>query len=123
MATGGRVLHHLKRFLPDHRNTIVLAGFQAEATRGRLLQQGARVVKLLGRYVSVRAEVVDISALSVHADRGELLGWLRTAPEPPDTTFVVHGEPSASASLRDAIEDDLGWTAVVPRYAERVRLD
>jgi metallo-beta-lactamase family protein len=123
MATGGRVLHHLARFLPHHRNTVVLAGFQAEATRGRLLQQGARVVKLLGHYVPVRARIVDISGLSVHADRGELLGWLRTAPEPPDTTFVVHGEPDASSSLREAIERDLGWTGVVPRFAERVLLD
>ena len=123
MATGGRVLHHLARFLPHHRNTVVIAGFQAAGTRGRLLQQGARTVKLLGRYVTVRADVIDISGLSVHADREELLDWLGTAPEPPDTAFVVHGEPDASRSLRDAIENDLEWTAVVPRYAERVRLD
>lgn len=123
MATGGRVLHHLARFLPDPRNLVVLVGFQAEGTRGRSLQRGDRHVKMLGRYVPARAEVLDLQAFSVHAGRSELLAWLGGAPGPPDATFVVHGEPDASAALRDAIEDDLGWTAVVPRLGERVRLD
>ena len=123
MATGGRVLHHLANRLPDHRNTIILAGFQAEGTRGRLLLDGARTIKMLGRYIPVRAEVVNVPAFSVHADREEILGWLRGAPREPGTAFVVHGEPAAAASLRDAIERDLGWAAAVPRYLEQVRLD
>jgi metallo-beta-lactamase family protein len=123
MATGGRVLHHLKRYLPDHRATIVIAGFQAYGTRGHSLQTGARVVKLLGRYVQVRADVVDVSGLSVHADRDEIVDWLSTATPPPEMTLIVHGEPDASDALRERIESKLGWTAAVPRYAERVRLD
>ena len=123
MASGGRVLHHLAHRLPDERNTVVLVGYQAEGTRGRLLAEGAREVKMLGRYVAVRAEVVMVPAFSVHADQGEILGWLRGAPRAPETTFVVHGEAAAAAALHDAIERELGWTAAVPRYLEQVRLD
>ena len=117
------LLHHLARFLPDHRNTMVLAGFQAAGTRGRRLQEGTRVVKMLGRYVPVRAEILDVTGLSVHADRSELLAWLGSAPAAPETTLVVHGESEASRALRDSIEAELGWTAAVPVHGERVRLD
>lgn len=123
MATGGRVLHHLLQRLPDPRNTVVLVGYQAEGTRGRALLEGARTIKLLGRYVAVRAEVVDVPAFSVHADRKELLAWLGSNSRSPDVTYVVHGEPAASQALRSAIASELGWPAVVPRYLETVRLD
>jgi metallo-beta-lactamase family protein len=123
MATGGRVLHHLKRYLPDHRATIAIAGFQAYGTRGQALQSGARAVKLLGRYVPVRAEIIDVSGLSVHADRDEIVGWLGTATTPPEMTLLVHGEPAASESLREHIASSLDWTVAVPRFGERVRLD
>ena len=123
MATGGRVLHHLARYLPDHRSTVIMVGFQAEQTRGRQLADGARQVKLLGKYVQVRAEVVDLPAFSVHADREGLLEWLATAERDPDVCYVVHGEPAAAEHLSTAIADRLGWTAVVPTYGERVRLD
>ena len=123
MATGGRVLHHLTQRLPDSRNTIVLVGFQAEGTRGRDLLTGARQIKLLGRHVPVAAEVVDAAGFSIHADARELLDWLGAAPRPPDVAYVVHGESEASSSLRDRIDADLGWNAVVPSVGERVRLD
>jgi len=123
MATGGRVLHHLARRLPDHRSTVILVGFQAEGTRGRLLVDGAGAVKMLGRYVPVRSEIVSIPALSVHADRAEILDWLRGAPRAPEAALVVHGEPEAAAALRQAITETLGWTSAVPRYLEQVRLD
>jgi len=123
MATGGRVLHHLANRLPDPRHTVILVGFQAEGTRGRALLDGARAVKMLGRYIAVRADVVNVPAFSVHADQAELVAWLRTAPRPPETTFVIHGEPTASAALHAAIEQELAWTAAVPRYLEQVRLD
>lgn len=123
MATGGRVLHHLLHRLPDERNTVILPGFQAEGTRGRALIAGATAIKMLGRYVAVRAEVVHVPGFSVHADHGELLGWLRQAPRPPETVFVVHGEPASAAALQRAIAAELHWTAVVPRYLEAVRLD
>jgi metallo-beta-lactamase family protein len=123
MATGGRVLHHLANRLPDAHNTVILVGYQAEGTRGRSLLDGARAVKMLGRYIAVHAEIVNVPAFSVHADRPELLDWLRTAPRAPQMTFVVHGEPTAAAALHSAIEEELGWTAAVPRYLEQVRLD
>ncbi len=122
MATGGRVVHHLRRLLPNHRHTVLLVGFQAPGTRGRLLADGARQVKMLGRYVPVRAEVVDVGAFSVHADRDELAGWLDTAVRPPEVVYLVHGEPDAAESLRCLVDRD-DRPAVVARHHERVRLD
>ncbi len=123
MATGGRVLHHLANRLPDHRNTVILVGFQTEGTRGRSLLEGARSVKMLGRYIPVRAEVVNVPAFSVHADQTEMLDWLRAAQRAPEVAFVVHGERVAADALHAKIESELGWTAAVPRYLEQVRLD
>jgi metallo-beta-lactamase family protein len=123
MASGGRVLHHLAHHLPDPKSTVLLVGYQAEGTRGRSLADGRRELKLMGRYVGVRAEVVSVPAFSVHADRSELVAWLRRCRRPPETVFVVHGEPPAATALHDAIEAQLGWTAAVPRYLEHVRLD
>jgi metallo-beta-lactamase family protein len=123
MATGGRVIHHLASQLPDPRNVVVLTGYQAAGTRGRQLLEGARHVKIHGRYVPVRAEVVDVPDFSVHADSSEICAWLASAPEPPEIVYVVHGEPASSAALADRIRDELGWCAVVPRPGERVRLD
>jgi metallo-beta-lactamase family protein len=122
MATGGRVVHHLLRQLPDPRNSIVLTGYQAQGTRGRQLAEGARAVKMHGRYVPVRAEVVAISDFSVHADSDELVAWVASAPELPETVYVVHGEPASSRALADRIQDELGVVAVVPRRGERVLL-
>jgi metallo-beta-lactamase family protein len=123
MATGGRVLHHLAARLPDPRNSVILVGFQSAETRGRLLLEGRPLVKMLGRYVPVRAEVVDASAFSVHADRGELLAWLASASRPPALAFVVHGEPAPAEALREGIVAGLGIGAVVPRLGERVCIE
>ena len=123
MASGGRVLHHLAQRLPDHRNTVVLTGFQAAGTRGRSLADGARSVKLFGQYVPVRAEIAQVNGFSVHADAAELTAWLRRAPTPPDVAFLVHGEPTASEALRDRLVEQLNWNVAVPRLGERVRLD
>jgi metallo-beta-lactamase family protein len=123
MATGGRVLHHLVRRLPDRRNSVVLVGYQAAGTRARHLAEGAHEIKLLGRYVPVRADVVNLAAFSVHADADELLAWLKSANREPETVFIVHGEESASFALRDRVHEELGWAAVVPHPGERVRLD
>jgi metallo-beta-lactamase family protein len=119
MASGGRVLHHLARLLPDHRNSVVLCGFQAIGTRGRLLADGARSVKMLGRYVAVRAEVCVLRSMSVHADADGLVGWIDALPAPPDTIFVVHGEPAASGALADRLVRG-GHNAVLPTPLERV---
>ncbi len=123
MATGGRVLHHLARRLPDAKNSIVLSGYQAAGTRGRRLIEGARELKLLGRYIPVRAEVVDAAGFSVHADEAELVAWVRQMPSPPRMAFTVHGEPASATSLRDALVRELDIVAVVPKHGERVRLD
>jgi metallo-beta-lactamase family protein len=120
MATGGRVLHHLARLLPDPRNTVILAGYQAEGTRGRLLANHVPSVKMLGRYVRVAAEIVVTDAFSAHADADDLVAWLRRAPTPPAAAYVVHGEPIASATLAERLQRELQWNAVVPHDAERV---
>jgi metallo-beta-lactamase family protein len=122
MATGGRVLHHLAERLPDPRNTILLVGYQVRGTRGHRLLAGERAVKMLGRYVPVRAEVRDLSAFSVHADADELVAWLASAPSPPRVAFAVHGEPEAAAALARRVDRELGFPAVVPEDGERVRL-
>ncbi|MFE0464570.1 MBL fold metallo-hydrolase RNA specificity domain-containing protein [Kitasatospora sp. NPDC058965] len=119
MATGGRVVHHLRHLLPDPRNTVVVVGYAAAGTRARDLVDGARVMKMYGTYVPVRAEVVNVPAFSAHADAGEIIEWLRPAP-PPSAVYLVHGEPEGSLALRDRIDRELGWTAVVPQPGERV---
>ncbi len=122
MATGGRVVHHLKAFAPDHRNTILLAGYQAAGTRGAALAAGAREVKIHGEHVPVRAEVVSLGSLSAHADRGELLRWVGRLPRPPRRVFITHGEPVAADSLRQAIEESHGWPCTVPEHLQGVDL-
>ncbi len=120
MATGGRVVHHLAGLLPDPRNTVVLVGYQAAGTRARDLADGARQLKIHGRYVPVRADIVDCPEFSVHADAGELVAWLATAPTPPTATYVVHGERAASERLADRVRTELDRLAVCPHPGERV---
>jgi metallo-beta-lactamase family protein len=122
MATGGRVLHHLKHYAPDRRNTILLAGFQAGGTRGAALKAGATELKIHGEYIPVRAEVASLDMLSAHADRDQLLRWLGGFEAPPRQTFVTHGEPAASDAFRHSIQEKLGWKARVPEHGESVEL-
>lgn len=122
MASGGRVVHHLERFLPDERNAVALVGFQAAGTRGRSLLDGATSVKIHGQYVRVKAEVCDLTGFSVHASASELVAWVDTASRAPRTVFVVHGEPRASDALRARIDRELDWTAVIPDHGERILL-
>jgi metallo-beta-lactamase family protein len=116
MATGGRVIHHLKVFAPDPANAIVLSGFQAGGTRGAAMEAGAESIKIHGQYVPVRAEVVSLGNLSAHADAEEILDWLSLAPSPPQTVYLTHGEPAASDALRLRIEERFGWRCCVPEY-------
>lgn len=122
MATGGRVLHHLKRFAPDARNTILLTGFQAGGTRGASLEAGAEEVKIHGEHVQIRAEVVNLHMLSAHADANEILAWLRNFQSAPRKAFVTHGEPTPADTLRRRIEEELGWICAVPEQGEKVEL-
>lgn len=121
MATGGRVLHHLEAQLPDRRNTVILTGFQVPGTRGASLAEGARQIKIHGRYVPVDAEVVVARGFSAHADCDEVVDWLREC-RPPETAYVVHGEQESAQSLARRLGDELGWTAVVPHHLEKVLL-
>lgn len=122
MATGGRVLHHLERYAPDPKNAILFAGFQAGGTRGAALIAGADRIKLYGQYLPVRAQVHNLSMLSAHADRDELLRWAKNFRQAPKTTFVVHGEPQSADALRLALEEDLHWNCVVPDHGQKVVL-
>ena len=121
MLTGGRVLHHVVSFGPDPRNTIVLSGFQAGGTRGAALARGDQVLRIFGRDVPIRAEVVQIESMSAHADANEILTWLGAAPA-PEMTYVTHGEPGSSDMLRFRIDHELHWNVRVPEHLERVSL-
>lgn len=122
MATGGRILHHLKYRLPDPRNTILFVGYQSVGTRGQLLKDGAREIKIHGEIVPVRAQVRSMEAFSGHADSSEILRWLGKFKEPPKLTFVVHGEAESSRALADAIRRSLGWKTHIPEYLESFNL-
>ncbi len=122
MATGGRVLHHLKYFMPHHRNTVLLVGYQAEGTRGAQLMRGASEIKIHGAAWPVNAEVVYIDGLSAHADYQEMMDWLRGFNRPPRQTFITHGEPKASESLKEKIEAAYGWNATVVKHGQQFEL-
>lgn len=123
MATGGRVLHHLKAFAPDARNLILFGGFQAAGTRGAALVGGADTVKIHGEWIPVRAEVAQLQSASSHADRGQLLAWLQGAPSVPSRVFVTHGEPAAADALRQYIRRDVHTEVLVPEQGERIVLN
>jgi len=122
MATGGRVLHHLKSALPRKRNTVLFVGYQAAGTRGRQLLEGAVTVKIHGEIVPVGARIERIDSMSAHADAGEIMQWLRGFTKAPRMTYLVHGEPPAQAALKERIEQELGWSVHVPEYLEQVQL-
>ena len=122
MATGGRVLHHLQRFLPDPRTTVLLVGFQPAGTRGRALLDGATEVKLLGEYVPVRAKIAQLECLSAHADYREMVEWLRACKLAPRRVFVTHGEPAAADGLRRRLHEAFGWSPIVPDFGAAFEL-
>jgi len=122
MATGGRVLHHLKRYAPDAKNTILFAGFQAAGTRGAAMMAGVETIKIHGEEIPVRAEVQNLSMLSAHADTNEIMKWLGGFQRPPRMTFVTHGEAHAAEAMSHRIERELGWSCRVPQHLEAVEL-
>lgn len=122
MATGGRILHHLRHRLSDRRTTVLLVGFQAEGTRGRALQDGAKWVRMFGQDVPVKATIEWLDGLSAHADQRELLRWLAGFQHPPKRTYLVHGEPDASTALAKLIRARLGWKVRAAQDGETVRL-
>jgi metallo-beta-lactamase family protein len=122
MATGGRVLHHLAQHLPDPASAVIFVGYQGIGTRGRRLQDGEKEIKIHGQMVPVRAHIESIGSLSAHADANELMRWLSNFSRPPKTTFIVHGEPEASAALGARITRELGWKIEIPAYQESFQL-
>jgi metallo-beta-lactamase family protein len=122
MVSGGRVLHHLAQRLPDSRNAVLLAGFQAEGTRGRSLQEGAKALHLFGEVVPVNAEIITMGQLSAHAGKSELLRWLTGLQARPKQTWLTHGEPPAAQSLAAAIKQKFQWDVGVARYLDTVEL-
>ena len=121
-VTSLAVLHHLKRYAPDAKSTILFAGYQAGGTRGAAMVAGADAVKIHGEYVPVRAEVKNLDMLSAHADADEIVRWLRGFKSAPQRTFITHGEPAASDALRHRIEEQLGWGCLAPDHGQRVEL-
>ncbi|QNN51874.1 MBL fold metallo-hydrolase RNA specificity domain-containing protein [Nocardioides mesophilus] len=121
MATGGRVLHHLRAQLPHERNSVILTGFQVPGTRGQALADGAQHLKIYGSYVPVHAEVVSVLGFSAHADCAQLVTWLSRISD-PEVVYVVHGTETSAAALAKRLRKQLGWTTVAPRFGERVRL-
>jgi metallo-beta-lactamase family protein len=123
MVTGGRVQHHLIQRLPDPRNLVLFIGFQAPGTRGYTIKSGAKEVKIFGQIVPTSAQIAALEQFSDHADTGELLEWLHTFKDAPKTTYLVHGEPSASSLLQAAMKKDLGWNVEVAQWMEKVQVD
>ena len=123
MATGGRIVHHLKAFAPDPKNTILFVGFQATGTRGAAMLGGAESIKIHGQYVPIRANVEYLPNLSAHADYSEIIAWLGGFESAPKTTFITHGEPVAADAMRLHIEEQMHWKTIVPDYLETVTLD
>ncbi len=122
MATGGRILHHLRQRLPDPKATILFVGYQAEGTRGRHLQEGAQEVKMLGQRIPVRAKIRTIDGFSAHADQAEILRWLQGFERPPQKTFVVHGEAEPANALAQAIRERLRWNVETPAFGSQYEL-
>ena len=120
MVTGGRILHHLAQRLPDPRNLVLFIGFQAPGTRGFAIKSKSAEVKIFGEFIPIRAQIAALEQFSDHADPPELLEWLRTFRNRPESTYLVHGEPDASGQLRDLMKRDLGWNVEIARYLEKV---
>jgi metallo-beta-lactamase family protein len=123
MVNGGRILHHMIERLPHSENTVLFVGYQAEGTRGRALLEGKEKIKIHGGYIPVKAKMENISGFSGHADYDEILAWLMGTNKPPQKTFLVHGEPEASQSLKKKIEQQFGWDVVIPEFEESFDLN
>lgn len=123
MATGGRVLHHLKRFISDSKNTILFVGYQAEETRGRALVDGKKDIMIHGKKLKVNAEIKKLDSFSAHADYNEILQWLSYFEYKIETVFLTHGERESALSLKSKIDEQFGWNTVVPKYLESFDLD
>jgi metallo-beta-lactamase family protein len=123
MATGGRILHHLRNHGPDRRSSIVFAGFQAGGTRGARLVAGERDIRIFGEEVHIHADVVSLPGMSAHADASQIIAWLKTLKKAPRQVYLTHGEPAAADALRWRIEHELHWRVSVPLMGDQVSVD
>ena len=123
MATGGRILHHLRMMASDHRNSVVFAGYQAGGTRGAKMVAGDKTVRIFGEDIAINAEVVSLPSMSAHADAGQLITWMKTLKKKPKHVFVTHGEPESADALRLRISRELGWDVSVPLLGQRVEIE
>ena len=122
MLSGGRVLHHAKRILPNPDATLVFVGFQAAGTRGRMIQDGAKEVRIMHDWIPVRCHIEEIGGFSAHADWKAVLRWLKGLSNTPTTVFTTHGEPDAAAAMAEHIREEYGWNVHVPQYDEKIEL-
>lgn len=122
MATGGRVIHHIKEFGPNPQNTILFTGYQSAGTRGDTILKGIKEVKIHGEIVPINAEVALIENLSAHPDQGELLDWAKSIPKRPSKVFITHGEKVQAEGLKNKLEKDLGWDCIIPQYRDQFTL-
>jgi metallo-beta-lactamase family protein len=122
MLTGGRVLHHAVRILPDENATVIFVGYQAAGTIGRRIQDGEREVRIMKNWIPVRCHVEKVEGFSAHADWKGVIRWLEGLPTPPKTVFTTHGEPDAAAAMAGHIRERFGWNVIVPQYEQRVEL-
>lgn len=123
MLTGGRVLHHALRILPDPNATVIFVGYQAAGTTGRRVQDGEPKVRIMKNWVPVRCHVEKVEGFSAHADWKGVLRWLGGLHHAPKTVFTTHGEPEAAAAMAQHIREKFGWNVVVPEYGQIVELD
>ncbi|MFZ4077668.1 MAG: MBL fold metallo-hydrolase RNA specificity domain-containing protein [Legionellaceae bacterium] len=122
MATGGRVVHHIKNYAPNHKNTILLSGFQASGTRGDRLVKGEKELKMFGEMVPIRAEVIQLESTSAHADYEDMLSWLGYLKKTPRKIFITHGEKKSALALKEKIEEKFNWPCLVPEYLDQFKL-
>jgi metallo-beta-lactamase family protein len=122
MMNGGRILHYLEAHIEDPKATIIIPGYQAAGTRGRMISEGADEIKLHGHYFKVKATIEHIHTMSSHADQSEILDWLSAITNKPTKVFIIHGEPHAAQVLRVKIQDQFGWPSYVPQLLDKVEL-
>ena len=122
MITGGRILHHLYERLSNPNNTVLLVGFQAAGTRGRLLLDGIPELKFFGEYIPVKAKIEEISTLSAHADQSEILDWIKSIKKKPKDIYLVHGEPQSSDALRVRVKDNFNANCIIAKQNEEYEL-
>jgi metallo-beta-lactamase family protein len=122
MMTGGRVLHHAMRVLPDENATLVFVGYQAAGTTGRRILDGEREVKIFKEWIPVRCRIEKIEGFSAHADWKAVLRWLEGLQNTPKQVFTTHGEPEAAKAMAEHIREKFGWNAIVPQYQQTIQL-